>query len=68
MSWYWNWSKVKNGGYSLHRFLYQCRHRPDYQKTLSVKVPHHIIQRGNRREESFLLALETEIYPAWLAS
>ncbi|MDA0740211.1 MAG: hypothetical protein O2999_14435 [Nitrospirae bacterium] len=39
---------------------------PRLARTVFAKVPHHITQRGNRREDIFLTNDDRETYLAWL--
>ncbi len=39
---------------------------PRLARTVFAKVPHHITQRGNRREDIFLTKEDRELYLAWL--
>ena len=39
---------------------------PRIARTVFAKVPHHITQRGNRREDIFLTDDDREVYLAWL--
>ena len=39
---------------------------PRLARTVFAKVPHHITQRGNRREDVFLTDGDRETYLAWL--
>jgi len=40
---------------------------PRLARTVFAKVPHHVTQRGNRREDVFLTDDDREVYLAWLA-
>ena len=40
---------------------------PRIARTVLAGLPHHITQRGNRREDVFFLDEDREIYLAWLA-
>jgi len=40
---------------------------PRLARTVFAKVPHHITQRSNRREDIFLTDEDREVYLAWLA-
>ena len=40
---------------------------PRLARTVFAKVPHHITQRGNRREDIFYTDDDREIYLTWLA-
>ena len=39
---------------------------PRLARTVYAKIPHHITQRGNRREDIFFTEEDREIYLAWL--
>jgi putative transposase len=39
---------------------------PRLARTVFAKIPHHITQRGNRREDIFFTEEDREIYLAWL--
>jgi len=56
------------GHYSLHNFLCFLGRTLCLPRTLFAKVPHHISQGRNRREDIFLSTVETEIYLEWLTS
>ena len=38
---------------------------PRLARTVCTRVPHHITQRGNRREDVFFTDEDREIYLAW---
>ena len=39
---------------------------PRLARTVFAGLPHHITQRGNRREDVFFLDEDREVYLAWL--